>query len=99
MPRRTVQRPGGATPTATAAGFLSIEASQRVPCLLHQRLKRRVGVPPQLQQAGVVLDSLLSLASALVDLGQPEMGRASVQVIVRQSSVPGQSVLMTSKLK
>ena len=36
---------------------------------------------------------------ALVDLGQPEMRQAGVQEIsVGQSPVPGQSVLMTSKL-
>ena len=77
---------------------LSIEAEPRVPRLLHQRLERRIGAPPELQEAGVVLDGLLSLAPALIDLGQPEMGRAGVEEIVGQSPVPGQSVLMTSKL-
>ena len=76
----------------------SPKPSHRLPRLLHQRLKRRVGVPPQLEEAGVVLDGLLSLAPALVDLGQPEMCRARIKEIVGQSPVPGQSVLMTSKL-
>ena len=87
-------------PTVTPVGFsfyLS-KLSQRVPRLLHQRLKRRVGIPPQLQETGVVLNRSPAIALALVDLGLPQLGRSGVQEIVRQAPIPRQRLVLTAEL-
>src|SRR5688572_26246065 len=76
----------------------SPKPSHRVLRLLYQRLKRRVAVPPQLEEAGVVFEGLPPRALALVDLGQPEMGRASVEELVDHGPGPWPGVLVTSKL-
>ena len=72
--------------------------SQRFPRLLHLRLKRRVGIPPQLEKTGVVLDRSPAIALALVDLGLSQLGRSGVQEIVRQAPIPRQRLVLPAEL-
>src|SRR5204863_3174437 len=47
--------------------------------------EHRVSVPPQLDEAGVVLDRLPLVPLGLIDLGQPEMRGGGVEKVVDEA--------------